>query len=243
MKHPTISIIIISIILIGFGSACKNLDEDELSDMEKIIARNTAALVAVIFVAADANQDYDEDEGTTYKSGAACPDVNWYGVCQWTIDYGAGCYGPLGNYFSGSFSTNDCETWTFSDLCINNRCTDGTMTFTVDTGCAATYCWEVDIDLTFSDDNDTVDLIYQVTTGVNETSWYMYAPSTMSLASQNYGSYSATVVQDLFKSPGCVHPTRGMINLVLNQDTTLTIDYDTGRCNTVFVNGYEIYLQ
>ena len=87
-----------------FTSTC-NQEDEGITTIEKLLAKNAAMSFSFTIVAANANHDYnDQDNSASYSQRTDCPEVHWYGICSWLIDYGPGCYGPLGNYFSGSFS-------------------------------------------------------------------------------------------------------------------------------------------
>lgn len=231
------------IVLLGMAFiTCNDEDDESLSALEKSLSKSVAKSYASSLLAADTNHNYQDEQYMGNFASSECPDVTWGGVCNWTFEYGAGCYGGLGNYWSGSFGTTDCSTWNFYNFCVNYWCMNGSISFDDASTCPAAYCYTENVTLTFSDANDTVTITLSATTGTNTNEWFMYAPATMLLESANYGIYSAEVTQDLYKSPSCLNPTSGKIRITLPNATVLTLDYNTGNCNTVYVNGIELPL-
>lgn len=230
---------LVSLWTLSMTSCAKN--DNSPTEMEKIIAQNTAASYAFNIQSAKTNS-YVGNTDNSQSTTTDCPEVTWAGICHWTFDYSNGCSDAEGNNYSGSFYTTDCVSWTFSQFCVNGYCIDGTINFTENTNCSVTECWDEAVSVTLSGPNDTLTETITSSIGYDGSDWYLFKPSTMTVVSQNYGTYTTTVTEDLILKSSCIYPTTGVISIDIPSHNTIIVDFGTGNCFSVYVNGVEVHL-
>ncbi|MFC1848724.1 hypothetical protein ACFL27_00825 [candidate division CSSED10-310 bacterium] len=240
--YRRVSVMIVAILLCLLPLCCLVDEEDDtLSDSEEAIARSVATMYSFTFKALQSRDMYGQENGAskTYLQ-TACPTIHWWDACNWIIDFGDGCTASDGNYYSGSITAVSCQELHYSQFCQNEYCIDGEISFSSDVDCDADQCYQQIVDATFSGPEDTVTIYQNAVAGVTGTTYYLFAPSNLSVTSQVHGSYSSAVQVTLRRDrTECPFPTVGIVYITVTGHDPITIDFNTGDCYTAFVNGIE----
>lgn len=231
------------VVMILVPMACIDTNQS-LSDNEIALAKSTAATYSICFKAIKTREELNNNSSAMAETTAtACPTIDWYDQCHWTVDFGNGCTASDGNYYSGSFSALSCDKLQYSTFCANEYCVDGTIEFTDNYSCSANKCYHQKIELTVTGPEDVIKIDEEAVAGVTGTTYYLYAPAYQYVTSQVYGTYSSSVIKDLILDEQlCPYPTTGTVQIDATGYDTITIDFNTGDCHTAYVNGEEIDL-
>jgi hypothetical protein len=258
MKNIKLSLVLafFALVLFTFASCEKQeslqVDENTLTDIE--IAEDAFDLTSVEEVTNFVEGLKSEDYKKTFECLEVTVHENENGQF-WphsvTISFGDSCVGPDGNIFKGKIHVTQSAYWktqgatrttTFEDFSINNYKVEGTKVLTTNglnenqnlsftrtitngkittpDGTASithnsTRTWE----LVEGFGTDTfLDNVYEITGTANGTTW-------------TGGIYSKTITVPLTKSAVCLFPSSGKVELILNSQEPIILDYGDGTCD------------